>query len=348
MFFSADRPKNIIIMIGDGMGLNYVSASVLSDRNSPFIKFNSIGLLKTPSSNKLITDSAAGATAISTGYKVPNKAISNDTADKNYETIFAIAKKEGMSTGIVVTSSVTHATPAAFYANSKSRSEHDNIALQLTYADLNVAIGGGYKYFANSKKHGSRTDDKDLFESMKASGYEIALDYNSLVKIKSGKVLGLLGEDGLNPASKREYSLADLTKIGLKKLSSNPNGFILMVEGSQIDWAGHNNDTDYLLSEMKDFSEAVDLVLEFAKTDGKTLLVVTADHETGGMTITGGEKDGSNLSLSFATTGHTPELVGIFSFGPSQEKFSGIFENHIVGRKLIKLINPDFVFTGDE
>lgn len=340
--FSSDKPKNIIIMIGDGMGLNYVSASVLTDSSSPFFKFKSIGLSITRSLDNLITDSGAGGTAISTGYKVPNKAIAKATAENDYHSIFTVAKSLGKSTGLAVTSTITHATPAAFYANVMNRSEEKVIANQLVKTEVDVAIGGGTKFFTPLTKGGVRDDEKDLLAELSAKGYTTISDFNALKDVDSDKIIALLEFDELKPAAERSYSLKELVASAINNLSKNENGFVLMVEGSQIDWAGHDHKSDYLLSELNDFAEAVDYAYQFVKNDGNSLLVVTADHETGGMAITGGKRSGEDLKLSFTTKGHSAEMVGVFAFGQGEDTFKGVYENNMIGRKMINLFDPNF------
>jgi alkaline phosphatase len=342
---SEDKPKNIILLIGDGLGINSVGISILSLQNDPYRSFNSIGLSITSSADNLITDSGAGATALATGYRTYSRYISVDTVGNPLYTLFDHAKKIGKSTGIVVTSSVTHATPAAFISKVEDRSLETIIAEQLVQLDVDVVIGGGYKFFKTIEQGGIREDEYDLSSVIKQKGYNYVEEISEMFHLdKSNKFYALLGEGGLERASERNYSLGDLTKAALSNLEDNPEGFILMVEGSQIDWAGHSNDPEYLISEIKDFNEAINEALLFAKEDRNTLVVVTADHETGGMTIIGGEPGGKNLELRFSTKGHTAELVGVFAYGPGEELFRGIYENYMIGRKLFYLIDPQYVF----
>jgi alkaline phosphatase len=158
------------------------------------------------------------------------------------------------------------------------------------------------------------------------------------------KFYALIDSDGVAKASERNYTLGDLTKIAISNLSQNKNGFVLMIEGSQIDWAGHGNNSEYILSELKDFDTAINAALDFAEDNGNTLVVVTADHETGGLSINGGTKNGKNLELKYTTKGHTGNMVGVFAYGPGEEQFRGIYENYMIGRKLIHFVNLRIVF----
>ncbi|HEX7356918.1 MAG TPA: alkaline phosphatase [Ignavibacteriaceae bacterium] len=340
------KPKNIIILIGDGMGINYVGASLLQDSNSPFKEFKSIGLSITCSADKLITDSAAGATAIATGYLTNNKYVSVDPNGKPLYTIFELAKKRGLSTGIVVTSSVAHATPGAFIAHTKDRNDQTEIALQMIEKNINVVIGGGLKYFLPKNLSGARNDDRNLIDVLKAKNYSLPKNYGELNSLDESEknLYALLELDGLPESTKRDYTLGDLTNNALKHLKRNSKGFVLMIEGSQIDWAGHDHKSKELLTEMQDFITAVKAALNFAKVNKNTLVLVTSDHETGGMAITNGNLDATDMELSYNTGGHTPSPVGIYAFGPGESNFAGIMNINKIGQKLFYLLDPSIKF----
>jgi len=339
------RPKNIILLIGDGMGLNYVSADVLKSSNSPFKKFSTVGLAITKSIDDLITDSAAAATAIATGYRTKNRYLSVDTSYNKLYTIFELAEKLGLSTGVVVTDEVVGATPAAFVTHHYSRSEKREIAKQFLDIDLDVVIGGGAKYFLLEDSHHLDESELNLVDKLKSYGYNFYNDFEGLSKSnRSDKVFALIADGGLPKADKRDYSLGELTSIALKHLATNDKGFLLLIEGSQIDWAGHDNDSDYLLSEMNDFSSALKVVLQFAEKEGNTLVVVTSDHETGGMAIIDGSFDAHNLKIDFINSHHTAGFVGVFAHGPGEEIFGGIYDNNFIGRKLFHLLDKSYKF----
>lgn len=345
--FSIDnkRPINIILLIGDGMGLNYISASYNSLPNDPYKRFEIIGLSNTCSADKLITDSAAGATALATGYKTKNKFISLDDHKNQIETILHSAKEKNYKTGFVVTCSVTHATPAAFYAHVEDRYFENKIAEQLTDFEIDVVIGGGERFFLPRIDGGKRDDHLNLINKIKEAGYSYFNDFESLKNVESkNKFYALLDNDGLPKANERNYTLGDLTKIAINSLTDEEKGFFLMIEGSQIDWVGHENKADEVLNELKDFNSAINAALDFAEKDGNTLVIVTADHETGGLTITGGSKEERKVQLSFVSKDHTGGFVPVFAFGPSAEIFSGVYENNEIGRKIIRLVNPEYQF----
>jgi alkaline phosphatase len=339
---STDRPKNIIILIGDGMGTNYVSAAVLQNHKNPFRNFTSIGLSITCSADKLITDSAAGATAISTGQRTKNHYVGVDSLGNPLINIFDEAERLGIATGLVVTCTVTHATPAAFVSHVISRKEETEIAKQYLEKDIDVVIGGGAKYFLIQD---SLNYFQTGFDHLLNKGYQIFRNADELLNTKSpDKFFALIENEHLKKAEQRNYTLADLTLKALDVLSRNEGGFILMIEGSQIDWGGHDNNQSYLLSELNDFCGAISAALDFAEQDGNTLVLVTADHETGGMSINGGKPDGSDLELIFTSKGHSAEMVGVFAIGPGEELFRGVYDNYLVGRKLFHLINSEFEY----
>ncbi len=340
------KPKNIIILIGDGMGINYVGASLLKNPNSPFKEFKTIGLSITCSADKLITDSAAGATAIATGHLTNNKYVAVDTLGNPLYTIFEHAEKLGLSTGVVVTASIAHATPGAFLGHSISRYDQNLIASQMVEQNFDVIIGGGLKYFLPKSLSGEREDNRNLMDDLKLKDYSLPKNYSELNSLPESitNFYALLEMDGLPESSKRNYSLGDLTKTALNHLKSDKDGFVLMIEGSQIDWAGHDRKSKELLDEMEDFSAAVTEALNFAKKDGNTLIVITSDHETGGMSITKGNLDGSDLELAYSSGSHTPSPVGIFAFGPGEGIFSGIMNINHIGQKLFYLLDPAYQF----
>ncbi len=334
-------PKNIIMLIGDGMGTNYVSASVLTMRDSPFRKFSSVGFSVTCAADRLVTDSAAGATAISTGYRTNHYYVGVDTLGNNITTLFEEAKRLNLFTGLVVTSTVTHATPAAFVSHVISRKEETEIAKQFTKLDIDVVIGGGAKYFSIMDS----VTNSNNFDELKRRNYDIYLKEDDFLSTQpNNKFYALLENESLKKAKERNYTLADLTEKALVLLKQNENGFILLVEGSQIDWGGHENNQEYLISELNDFCGAIDVSLKFAEQNKNTLVLVTADHETGGMSINDGKLDGTSVTLKFTTTGHSAEMVGVFAKGPGEELFRGVYDNYMIGRNLFKLLDNDYHF----
>ncbi len=328
-------PINIILLIGDGMGLSQISAGMYADKNSTALeKFNVIGLQKTHSANALVTDSAASATAMACGKKTYNGAIGVNMARQPLESILEICKSKNYLAGLISTSSIVHATPASFYANVVSRKEYQDIALQLSEHEVDYFIGGGKKHFDK------REDKRDLISEMEDKNYEIVSTFSRFKKSESNKVGYFTYVDEPPRAlDLRKPSLGDLLSSTLEKIDSRNQPFFLMVEGSQIDWGGHGNDTDYIVSEFEDFDGAIDVAFEFAKKDQNTLVIVTADHETGGMGINKGSIRTFKFEAQYTTLGHTATMVPVFSYGPSSEKFSGIYDNTEIFQKMVESIN---------
>jgi len=252
-----------------------------------------------------------------------------------YTILFEFAEELGKSTGVVVTSSVTHATPAAFFAHVEDRRQHADIAEQILNSGLDVLIGGGWKYFIPESNAGSRRrDNKNLLKSLETR-MPVALSYDTIPG-QAKKLAALLAPDGLPKSADRDYSLAELTEVAIGILSKNRQGFVLLIEGSQIDWAAHDQDKQGIIAEMIDFDGAVGTGFDFAQEHGRTLIIVTADHETGGFAVHDGSMKSKQVtSTGFTTTGHTAAMVPIFAYGPGSINFSGIQDNARVGQAII-------------
>lgn len=326
-------PKNIILLIGDGMGLTQITAGMIANDNQLELeRFPYIGLIKTSSFDKLITDSAAGATAFSTGKKTYNGAIGVDSDTTAVETILEIAGNGKYATGLVATSSITHATPASFFAHQPSRSMEEAIAMDMLSAPVDFFIGGGKDFFEN------REDGINLLDSLRNNGFKIYNEVNAIPVDGNSKVAGFIApKEPVSMLNGRGDLLPLATQKAIDYLN-NDNGFFLMVEGSQIDWAGHANDSDGIVAEMIDFDKAIKAVLDFAEKDGSTLVIVTADHETGGYAIIGGDMEKGTVEGAFTTGGHTADLIPVFAFGPGAESFSGIYENTAIFDKMMELL----------
>jgi len=322
-FTPGRKVKNIILMIGDGMGLTQVNAGMVANRgNLNLQNCTYTGLAKTAASDNDITDSAAAATAYASGIKTYNGAIGVDDNGTPVKTILEIAEENGKSTGLVATCRITHATPASFISHQSRRSKYQEIAADFLKTDIDVFIGGGKNDFTRRK------DGNNLLDSLKHRGYQVLMDDDSLQYIDSGKLAALIHDEDQRPYSQgRGEMLGEATRAALRILSKNENGFFLMIEGSQIDWGGHENNTSYLVEEMLDFDRAIGEVLSFAAEDGETLVIITADHETGGFAVVGGDVESGAVEGSFSTHNHTGIMVPVYSYGPSAETFSGIYEN---------------------
>ncbi|MFJ9463012.1 alkaline phosphatase [Viridibacillus arvi] len=310
--------KNIIFLIGDGMGVSYTSAYRYL-KNSPNSKFVSptvfdkflVGQQMTyPEDTKEnVTDSASAATAMSAGIKTYNNAIAVDNDESEVKTVLESAKEMGKATGLVATSEITHATPAAFGAHDPSRKNMNGIADDY-YDELingkhkvDVLLGGGSSLFIR--------EDRDLVKEFKKDGFNYVTTKKDLQKNKNKQVLGLFATGGMDKMIDRKAetpSLADMTNSAISSLKQNKKGFFLMVEGSQIDWAGHDNDIVGAMSEMEDFEKAFKAAIDFAKKDKHTLVVATADHSTGGFTI-GANGDYNWFAAPIKAAKRTPDFM---------------------------------------
>ena len=324
--------RNVILMIGDGMGLTHQYAAYTANKGSLAIeRCQYVGLVKTYSANSYITDSAASGTAIACGEKTDNGMLGIRPDGSRIKSMLEYAADNDLATGMVVTCELTHATPAAFVAHIGGRSENEAIAMDYLRSKINVCIGGGRKYFEN------RTDSLNITDVMKTRGFRVAYTMNEVKTAQDGNLLALLADVALEPYPARGEMLPEAVSTAIHILNHNEKGFFLMVEGSQIDWGAHANDLEYTLNETLDFDRAVEAAFDFAERDGQTLVIVTADHETGGMTITGGNLQTGELTTAYSTKGHTGTPVPVYAFGPGAEMFSGIFDNTEFLKKVLKL-----------
>ena len=334
------RVKNVILCIGDGMGPNQIllAKSYKADGELCFEKLPVTGSITTYSANRSVTDSAAAATALATGFKTKNGMVGLTPDKEKCQTILEAAKANGMRTGLVVTSSITDATPACFACHVKSRKMQTEIAEQLISSKVDVLLGGGEKFFLPHGIWGSeRKDEDDLIAKAKADGYQYVRNGDELAAADGERLLGLFASNGLK-TKELEPSLPEMTSKAIEVLSDSNSGFFLLVEGSQIDWACHNNNTDEAIKQTLLFDQAVKKVIDFAAQDGQTLVIVTADHETGGLKIKGGQ-DGKKLKAKWSTRGHSGIPVRLFAFGPGAEDFGGVYDNTLVPKKIAKRLN---------
>lgn len=327
-------PRNVILLIGDGMGSNQVYAAMtVSTAPLAMAQMTYTAFVKTFSANRYITDSAAGGTAIACGQKTNNGMLGLNADTTILTSLLEHYQEHGYATGLVVTSPITHATPAAFYAKVASRNEYETIARQLVDADIDFFCGGGRRNFEN------RSDSVFLTDSLTERGYNI---YYSIDSVESPTLLpcGILAADiDLPDARERGDYLPRATTLAIQSLHARAagHGFFLMVEGSQIDYRCHGNDAEGAMTETLDFDQAVAAALKFAKEDGNTLVVVTADHETGGLTVIDGSHEAHTVDITFGnagqagtSSGHTGVMVPLFAYGPGAELFHGVIDNTLI------------------
>ncbi|MEM6630097.1 MAG: alkaline phosphatase [Bacteroidota bacterium] len=338
-FFSLSAqtsPKNIILFIGDGMGISQISSGVYSQTGpSNFERIRHIGLIKTHSLRDLITDSAAGATAFATGSKTYNGAIAMDENGKPLKTILEIAHDYELGTGVIATSTIQHATPACFYAHRPERTMYEDITLDFLRGTVDIAIGGGMRLFKKRK------DKQDVSVKMEEMGYTFYQKLDEALRDPKERMM-VITHKGHLPSIKggRGSYLQTASLLAIDQLRKQPKGFFLMIEASQIDWGGHSNNGEYIINEVIDLDHTLGALLDFVEQDGETLLIVTADHETGGFSIIGEEENGK-LKTGFTTGDHTAALIPVFAYGPGAENFMGVYDNTEVFHKMLQAYNFD-------
>ena len=363
--------KNVIYLIGDGMGFGAVTSLLLTeDEPTGFEQAPVIGLHETCSADNYVTDSAAGGTALATGTRTNNGYVGADPDGNQLTSVLRKAQTYGMKTGIVVNTTLTEATPAAFYAGVTSRKKVFDIAKQFTESQVDVAIGGGLDHFV------ARPDSLDLTATLIEKGYDVYLNWETVLNTESDRFVGILplydlhrreeNNGTASAAEGQEVCLAAqmaalnedvnathlseptvyLEKATVKALEvlsrDNEKGFFLMIESAIIDGYGHNNDGEGMVIEMKEFNCTLRKMIEYVDTHPETLLVVTADHETGGTGVYyNGHKPANEgpLRLKFSTSGHTGTVVPVFAYGAGAENFAGVMKNTDIPKKIDALIS---------
>ncbi|MDH8701784.1 alkaline phosphatase [Dysgonomonadaceae bacterium PH5-43] len=326
------KVKNVIFMIGDGMGISQVYSGLTSNKGSLNLeRAQYVGISKTYSANDYVTDSAAGGTALACGEKTNNGVIGVNKDSVAIKSILAYAAENDLSTGVVVSCELTHATPASFVAHQINRNMNKEIAADYLNLPFTVAIGGGRRHFEN------REDGRNLTEELKAKDYQVAYSIEEVKQIKKGKVIGLVSDEHPAGYPERGELLPEGVAAALDILSQNDKGFVLMVEGSQIDWGGHSNDTEVIVNEMLDFDRTVKIAFDFADKNPGTLVVITADHETGGMSLLKGNFEEGTVGAKYTTGGHSAVPVPVFSYGTKAEEFTGFYQNTNIFKKIMNL-----------
>ena len=328
------KVKNIIFMIGDGMGLEQLSTAwIVNNRHLNITdNFPYVGLQWTYSASKLVTDSAAAGTALFTGSKTNNGMLAMSPDGQPLETLPEYARSKGWKTGMSVVCRICDATPAAYAAHHANRDSLYSITSQMVDCGLDFISGGGLKWWEN------RPDGRDLTAEVEAKGYTFVKDLESLKAVEEGPVIALTAYTELPPALDRGTEHQEAVLKALELLDDNKKGFFLMVEGSCIDDWCHANKVGFAVEEILDFDRTVGAVLEWAAKDGETLVIVTADHSTGAMTLLGGNVEGQSVAVNYANTGHNGVALPVYAWGPGAEKFVGIYENAELSQMIKEII----------
>lgn len=325
--------NKVILLIGDGMGLTQIYSGFTGNRGQlNLLEMLNIGFSKTYSADSYITDSAAGGTAMASGKKTNNRYIGVDATGVAMPAIPDIIAPKGYVSGIISAGDITDATPAAFYAHAQDRSYEDAIAKDFLQSPVSVLIGGAPRHF------NARADKMDLPALLKEKGYSFTTNLADLDTIQSSKYINLTTQAELSMEKGRgEFLTKALTKT-IRTLNENKKGFFIMAEGAQIDYGGHANRVPYVVAEMMDFDKAIGEAMKFADEDGHTLVIVTADHETGGLSLLDGDIAKGQVDGHFSTNDHTAVMVPVFAYGPNSLLFRGVYENTEIFKKIVDLL----------
>lgn len=327
----AHKPiRNVIMLIGDGMGINQITAAHYANKGLSLFNMKNIGFQQTTSKDAFTTDSAAGGSALATGKPHDNRAVSADEEGNPIPSLSDYFKDKGKSVGVVSLGNITDATPAAFYGHTTERDSSDMITRCLIGSRVDLLCGSGIRQF---------TDRKDGVQLLQELEPEFRLCRNvSEINQEKGRVLCI--DEKMDEAAGEENLdlLAEATRQSIEKLQELSNdGFFLMVEGAKIDYAGHSNCFPGSVLEMLSFDKAIAECMKFADENGETLIVVTADHETGGLMLLDGDIHSGRVMGVYFTDDHTPSLIPVFSYGPYSDQFKGVYWNVDIPLRIMDL-----------
>lgn len=335
-FKDGQKPQNVILFIGDGMGTTQVFSGLTANNGQLYItQMPNVGFSLTQSADNYVTDSAAGGTALATGKRTRNNmvAIAPDSTTITPSMLSLCKKQKDMATGVLATSSVVHATPASFVCHNITRNAYQELALDYLNGEVDFFLGGGQQFFKN------RPDGRDLYKEMSDKGYRIYEEFSAGADDKAMKQGYLLAPEHLNVAEYRPFSQGQTVEKAISVLEQNKKGFFMMVEGSQIDWGGHYSDFPKIVRELLDMDTAVGVAMKYAAEHKNTLVVVTADHETGGVSVLKGDMAKGDMKSAYTTGDHTAVMVPVFAFGPGAENFRGVYQNVEVFNKIAQLLD---------
>ena len=328
------KVKNVILMIGDGMSLMHVYTAWAANRGKLWLEnAQATGLSKTWAVKKLVTDSGSGGTSLATGVKTVYHAVGVDPEGKPLTSLVDVAKELGKDAGMAVTCRLWDATPCDFCCHNIDRDKEEELVGDYPTSGVDFVFGGGAQKFTNRK------DGRDIFKELQKKGYHVSRTLDDFFAYdKNSRIFAVPYDKDTPLPDERGDLLARASMKGISLMNQNKNGFFMMIEGSQLDDYGHFNQLDLLMKETLDFDRTVGEVMKWAAKDGETLVVITADHETGGLTLVNGNKDEGRVECCFSTKDHSGAMVPVYAFGPGAENFTGIFENTDVFKKIKKLM----------
>lgn len=328
------KVKNVILMIGDGMSLMHVYTAWSANHGKLWLEnAQATGLSKTWAVKKLVTDSGSGGTSLATGVKTVYHAVGVDPDGKPLTSLVDVAKELGKDAGMAVTCRLWDATPCDFCCHNIDRDKEEELVGDYPTSGVDFVFGGGAQKFTNRK------DGRDIFKELQKKGYHVSRTLDDFFAYdKNSRIFAVPYDKDTPLPNERGDLLARASLKGISLMNQNKNGFFMMIEGSQLDDYGHFNQLDLLMKETLDFDQTVGEVMKWAAKDGETLVVVTADHETGGLTLVNGNKEEGRVECCFSSKDHTGAMVPVYAFGPGAENFTGIFENTDVFKKIKKLM----------
>ncbi|HUP61328.1 MAG TPA: alkaline phosphatase [Thermoanaerobaculia bacterium] len=327
---AGERPKNIILLVGDGMGAGHVTAArwIRGDKLQ-LLRMPVTAVMTTHCADEAVTDSAAAASAFATGMKTNYRALSVDAEGQPRRTVLEAAHAAGMATGLVTTTNFWDATPAAFASHAKQRyTEAPSIARQIANSAADIVVGGGIDDLGK--------DQLPTLDELKESGRAVVTSLADLQASKAPRILGVM-KTQQNDAEDPAAPLAVLAKWAIERLSADPDGFFLMIENEGIDSSSHNNASRDVAKALQQYDDAVGVALDFAAARGDTLVIAVGDHETGGMRIFQG-RDLKKWRMEWSTVEHSGNVIPLFAFGPGSESLAGTIDNTDVGRKLLAFV----------
>jgi alkaline phosphatase len=340
---SPGPPRNVILVIGDGMGLGHLSmvstlvhgpAGGLAVESAPVV-----GLVRTWAANDLVTDSAASSSAMSTGLKTDRKVVARQRDGSDPPTLFEIAADRGMSTGAVTGSGIVDATPAGFLTHAPSRYDFRLIMEQLLESRADVLIGGDHSLHKRAQRQPDYLELVRDLEAMAPDRWTVVRDADRL-EGSSGPLLAVFGprNDGTEAYGP---PLARSAAVAINLLADNPAGFLLLLENEETDEGAHDNNLDRVVNGLQELDAMVAEVLDFASRRGDTLVLITADHDTGAPAIVEGDFGRGRASVRWLGDEHTPTWVPLFAFGPGAERFAGVYDNTEIRDRIAELLGFD-------